>query len=70
MLKKLLTKSLHNKSLGEIRHTEHIPKHNKGNTQQFDSQHQTRWKETKSNYNKIREKARLPSLSIPIQYST
>ena len=33
-----------NKSLGESKDTRNIPKHNKGNIQQANSQHQTKWR--------------------------
>jgi hypothetical protein len=33
---------IHCKSLGEIRNTSPLPKHNKGNIQQADSQHQNK----------------------------
>jgi hypothetical protein len=34
---------LHDKSLGKIRNSRPIPKHNKSNLQQTSSQHQTKW---------------------------
>jgi hypothetical protein len=34
---------LHDKSLGKIRKSRSIPKHNKSNIQQTSSQHQTKW---------------------------
>jgi hypothetical protein len=40
------------------------------NLQQTNSQHQTKWRETQSNPIKIRNKTRLPTLSLPIQHST
>ena len=53
-------------SLGEIRNSWHKLKHNKSNIQQTSSQHQTKWRETWSSPTKTR----LPSFSLPIQYST
>jgi hypothetical protein len=47
-----------------------IPKYNKSNIQQTNNQHQTKWGETQSKPIKIRDKPRLPTLSLPIQYST
>jgi hypothetical protein len=38
--------ALHNESLGEIRGTRPIPKHNKSNIEQANSQHQIKWRET------------------------
>ena len=43
---KAFYKILHVKSLGEIRDSRHIPKHNKGNIQQANGQHQVKWRET------------------------
>jgi hypothetical protein len=37
---------LHDKSLGEIKDTMYIPKHNKGNKHQADNQPQVKWEET------------------------
>jgi len=47
-----------------------ISKHNKSNIQQANNQHQAKWRETESNPTTIREKTRLPTLSISIHYST
>jgi hypothetical protein len=58
------------KSLGKIRNSRPIPKHNKSNIQQTRSQHQTTWRETWTNPTKIRDYTRLPTFSLPIQYST
>ena len=67
MPKKPLTKSntasLY-KVLEEIRDIRDIPKHNKGNIQQDNIQHQTKWRETQSNSTKIRNKTRLSTLHI------
>jgi hypothetical protein len=38
--------TLHVTSLGKIRKSSHIPKHNKNNIQQTKKQHQIKWKET------------------------
>jgi hypothetical protein len=35
---------LHVKSLGEVRNSRHIPKHNKGKIKQTHSQHQIKWR--------------------------
>jgi hypothetical protein len=40
-------------SLGRIRNSRPIPKHNKSNLQQISSQHQNKWKEAGSNPTKI-----------------
>jgi hypothetical protein len=50
-----------------IRDIEYISKHNKGNIQQANSQHQSKWRET---YTKIRGKTRLPNLPLSVQDST
>jgi hypothetical protein len=47
--------SIHDKSLGKIRNSRLILKHNKSNLQQTSNQHQTKWRETWSNPTKIRE---------------
>ena len=38
--------SLYDEGIGEIRDIRNVPKHNKGNIQQVNSQHQTKWRET------------------------
>ena len=43
------------KSIGEIRNSRPIPKHNKSNLQQTSSQYQSKWRETQSNPTKMRE---------------
>ena len=58
------------KVLERVRDTRNIPKHNEGNIQQVNSQHQTKWKETQSDPTENRNKTRLSTLSISIQYST
>ena len=72
MMKKPLknTTSLHDKGLGESRDTRNIPKHNKGNIQQANRQHQTKWRDTHSDPTEITNKIRLFTLSILIQYSS
>ena len=47
---------LSDKDLGEIRDKRKTLKHNKGNLQQANSQHQIKWRESKSNFTKIRDK--------------
>ena len=61
--------SLHDIGLGESRETRNIPKHNKGNIQQSNSQHQTKWRETQSNPTEI-NKTKLSTLFISIKYSS
>ena len=61
---------LDDKNPREIRNIRGIPKHSKDNLQQDGSQHQIKWRETQNNSTNIRYKARLSTLSIPIQYST
>jgi hypothetical protein len=46
---------IHDKSLGKIRNSRPITKHNKSNIQQASSQHQTKWREAESNPTKIRD---------------
>ena len=58
------------KALERNRDTKNIHKHNKGNTQQANSQHQTKWRETPSDSTEVRKKTRLSTLSISIQYSS
>ena len=61
MQKKPLTKyNTHVKSIGEIRNSRCIPKYNKSNIQQTNSQYQTKQGETQSNPIKIRDKTKLP----------
>ena len=60
---------LHDEGLGKNRNTGNISKHNKGNIQQVNSQHQTKWRETQRDPTEIRNKATLSILSIAIQYS-
>jgi hypothetical protein len=43
------------KSLGKIRNSRLISKHNKSNMQQTSSQHQSKWREAGSNPTKIRD---------------
>ena len=62
--------SLYNKGHGESRYTRNIPKHNKDNIQQANSQHQTKWRETQRDPTEIRNQTRLSTLSIFIQYGT
>ena len=38
--------ALHDKSLGKIRNSRRIPKHNKSNIHQTSNQHQSKWRET------------------------
>ena len=64
------TAPLHAKSLGEIRNSWHITKHDKSNIQQSTKQHKIKWRVTGSNPTKIRGKTRLYTLSLSIQYST
>ena len=54
----------------EIRYTKNILKHKKGIIQQTNSQHQIKWRRTQSNSFEIRNKTKLSTLSICIQYST
>ena len=68
MLKKNLT-SLYGKGLGGTRDTRNICKDNESNLQQADSQHQIQWRETQSDFTKIRNKTSLSTLSIAVQYS-
>ena len=44
---------IHDKSLGKIRNSRPIPKHDKSNIQKTSSQHQTKWREARSNPTKI-----------------
>jgi hypothetical protein len=37
---------IHNKSLGMIKNSRPMPKHNKSNIQQTSNQHQSKWRET------------------------
>ena len=53
------------KDFREIRNTKHIPKHNKSNTHQANIKLNWAW----SNPTKIRNKRRLPTLFLCIQYS-
>ena len=46
---------IHNKSLGMIKNSRPMPKHNKSNIQQSSSQYQTKWRETRGNSTKIRD---------------
>jgi hypothetical protein len=47
---------IHDNSLGKIRNSRPIPKHNKtNNLQETSSQHQTKWREAGSNPTKIRD---------------
>ena len=62
--------TFYDKSLGEISDTKNIPQQSEGNLLQSDSQHQIKWVETQSNFTKIRDKTRLSTLSLSIQYST
>lgn len=56
---------LHDKSPGEIRDSSSICKHNKGNLQQAQNQHQIKSRKIQSNSTKIRSKIRLSFHSIP-----
>ena len=56
-------------SLEEIRDTREATKHDEGNMQQGNSQHQSKWRETQNKSTKITDKIRLSILSISIQYS-
>jgi hypothetical protein len=47
-----------------------IPKHNKRNIYQTNSQHQIKWRENSNNPTKIQDKTRLLTLSLSIQYSS
>ena len=58
------------KGLRENRDTRNISKHNKGNIQQANSQHQAKLREAQSDPTEIRSRTRLSTLSISIQYST
>jgi hypothetical protein len=60
---------LYDKSLREINDKMDIPRHNKSNLQQAYSHHQNKWSKIQSNYTKIRNKTRMSTLSISIQYS-
>jgi len=51
---------LHGKSLGKIKNLSPIPKHNKNNIQQMDSQHQNKWREGWSNPLKSRTRQGCP----------
>ena len=53
---------------GEIRNTRDILKHNKGYLQKAHSQHPIKWRENQNNSTKIRNKAKLLILPIPIHY--
>ena len=64
------TTTLHVKSLRKIRNLRNIPKCNKINIQQAHSQHQIKLTETWSNYTNIKDKTKLPTLSLSIEYST
>jgi hypothetical protein len=55
------------KSIREIRNSRPIPQHNKSIIHLANSQHQNKWRETWSNPTKIRDKTRLPTLSLSIQ---
>jgi hypothetical protein len=46
---------IHDKSLGKIRNSRSMPKHDKSNLQQTSSQHQSKWCEAGSNPTKIRD---------------
>jgi hypothetical protein len=58
---------LHVKSIGEIRNSMPIPKHNKSSLLQTNSQYEVKWR---SNPTEIGDKTRKPSFPISIQYST
>jgi hypothetical protein len=58
---------LHVKSIGEIKNSKFIIKYNKNNTQQTNSQHQTKWRGTWNNSTKIRDKTRLCTLPLSVQ---
>ena len=60
---------LHDKNLLEIKDTKNIPKHNKSNIQQADSQCQIKWREIQGYSAKIR-KVRLSTLFLSIQRSS
>lgn len=64
------TTILHVKCLGEIGVTRHISKHNKSKIHKANSLHGLKWRETQSNSMKVRDKKRLFSLSISIQYNS
>ena len=46
---------IHDKSLGKIRNSRPIPKHDKSNLEQTSNQHQSKWREAGSNPTKIRD---------------
>lgn len=48
--------ALEDKSLGYNRDTKNIPKHNKGNLEHTYSQHQIIWRDTLSNFTKLKKK--------------
>jgi hypothetical protein len=60
--------TLHDKSLGMIKNSRPIPKHNKSKPQQTSSLYKTNWRETRSNPTKIRDSTKaaqfLPTYSI------
>ena len=64
------TTPLHFKSLGKIRNSKPICKHNKSNIQQTNSQYHTKWRETWRNLIKIRDYTELSTLSLSIKYGT
>jgi hypothetical protein len=58
----------HDKTPGESRNTRVILKHNKGNIQEDNNQHQIKWRELQAF--PITLGTRLTTLSISLQYST
>jgi hypothetical protein len=57
---------VHDKRLGKIMNSSPIPKHSKSNIQQSSSKHKTKWRENWSNPTKIRDKTKVPTLSLPV----
>ena len=57
------------KTLQESRHRRNTPQHNKSHIRQTQSKHYPQWQKIESISSKIRNKARMPTLTATIQHS-
>lgn len=62
--------SLNDKCPSEFRVTGDIVQYNKNSLQQTTKEHQSNWRDTQRISTKIRNKAKLSTLSLPIHYNT
>jgi hypothetical protein len=62
------TTLLHVKHIGEIRNSSHIPKHNKANKEQTNSQYQIKWRDIEAI--PLKSGTGISTLPISIQNST